>query len=130
MKNLRVLFVCENNFTQYTAHSKQDKQGQRNNKCRKIIRNRKIGKNKGKKSRRCHRYYEGYNKSDKNRWGPGLIELETYRWREHCGPNYDNDIGYRTEEEFEMWKDNDPLGILEKRLIIVGKWVEFREKKK
>ena len=46
--------------------------------------------------------------------GPGLIELETYRWREHCGPNYDNDIGYRTEEEFEMWKDNDPLGILEK----------------
>ena len=50
--------------------------------------------------------------------GPGFIELETYRWREHCGPNYDNDIGYRTEDEFEMWKNNDPLGILEKRLII------------
>ena len=30
--------------------------------------------------------------------GPQFVELETYRWREHCGPNYDNDLGYRTEE--------------------------------
>ena len=25
--------------------------------------------------------------------GPGLIVAETYRWLEHCGPNYDNDLG-------------------------------------
>ena len=46
------------------------------------------------------------------------------------GPNYDNDIGYRTEEEFEMWKDNDPLGILEKRLIInKGNGLNLEEEK-
>ena len=28
--------------------------------------------------------------------GPTFILADTYRWREHCGPNYDNDIGYRT----------------------------------
>ena len=41
--------------------------------------------------------------------GPIFLEMPTYRWREHCGPNYDNDIGYRTEEEFESWQLNDPL---------------------
>ena len=41
--------------------------------------------------------------------GPVFLEMPTYRWREHCGPNYDNDIGYRTEEEFESWQLNDPL---------------------
>ena len=39
--------------------------------------------------------------------GPMFIELPTYRWREHCGPGFDNDIGYRSEEEFEEWK-RDP----------------------
>lgn len=41
--------------------------------------------------------------------GPVFLELDTYRWREHCGPNYDNDIGYRTEAEFQKWKKRDPL---------------------
>lgn len=41
--------------------------------------------------------------------GPVFMELATYRWREHCGPNYDNDLGYRTEKEFLAWKKKDPL---------------------
>ena len=41
--------------------------------------------------------------------GPQFIEFNTYRWREHCGPNYDNDIGYRSEAEYLEWKDKDPL---------------------
>ena len=49
LKNLRVLFVCENNFIGIQLTQTRH-EGQRNNKCRKIIRNRKIGKNKGKKA--------------------------------------------------------------------------------
>jgi pyruvate dehydrogenase E1 component alpha subunit len=41
--------------------------------------------------------------------GPEFIELATYRWREHCGPNFDNDIGYRTEAEYEHWRAHDPV---------------------
>ena len=41
--------------------------------------------------------------------GPVFLEMPTYRWREHCGPNYDNDIGYRTPEEFQNWQAKDPL---------------------
>lgn len=40
---------------------------------------------------------------------PTFLLLDTYRWREHCGPNYDNHIGYRTEEEFQTWRAQDPL---------------------
>ncbi len=40
---------------------------------------------------------------------PTFLQLDTYRWREHCGPNYDNHIGYRTEEEFQTWRVQDPL---------------------
>ena len=41
--------------------------------------------------------------------GPQFIEFETYRHREHCGPNYDNTLGYREEKEFIAWKERDPL---------------------
>lgn len=41
--------------------------------------------------------------------GPWLLEFAVYRWREHCGPEYDNHIGYRTPEEFEQWKAREPI---------------------
>jgi len=48
--------------------------------------------------------------------GPVFLELSTYRWREHCGPNYDNDIGYRSKDEFEAWRAKDPIEILAGRV--------------
>jgi pyruvate/2-oxoglutarate/acetoin dehydrogenase E1 component/TPP-dependent pyruvate/acetoin dehydrogenase alpha subunit len=50
--------------------------------------------------------------------GPVFMELPTYRWLEHCGPGYDNDIGYRTEEEFQEWKQRDPLRVASKQSAI------------
>jgi len=41
--------------------------------------------------------------------GPVFLEFATYRWREHCGPNFDNNFGYRTPEEFESWKEKCPI---------------------
>lgn len=49
--------------------------------------------------------------------GPFFLELTTYRWLEHCGPNYDNDIGYRTEEEFQEWKRKDPILFFEEKIL-------------
>jgi pyruvate dehydrogenase E1 component alpha subunit len=49
--------------------------------------------------------------------GPTLIVADTYRWREHCGPHYDNDIGYRTPQEFESWRARCPVESLASRLI-------------
>lgn len=41
--------------------------------------------------------------------GPSLLELRTYRWREHVGPNYDYDLGYRTKAEVEEWMSRCPV---------------------
>lgn len=44
--------------------------------------------------------------------GASFVLADTYRWREHCGPNYDNSLGYRTVAEFETWKQRDPIEAL------------------
>lgn len=41
--------------------------------------------------------------------GPSLIECVTYRWREHCGPNEDLNLGYRSKDEFGDWQADDPV---------------------
>jgi pyruvate dehydrogenase E1 component alpha subunit len=57
--------------------------------------------------------------------GPQFLEFSTYRWREHCGPNYDNDIGYRTEAEFLDWKARDPVATFERKLLESGRLSQF-----
>lgn len=49
--------------------------------------------------------------------GPVFLEFATYRWREHCGPNLDNDIGYRAPEEFEAWLPRCPIATHRARLL-------------
>jgi len=49
--------------------------------------------------------------------GPSYLEFTTYRWREHCGPNYDNDIGYRSEAEFLRWRKKCPIVRQRNRLL-------------
>jgi TPP-dependent pyruvate/acetoin dehydrogenase alpha subunit len=47
--------------------------------------------------------------------GPQFIELRTYRWREHCGPNFDHELEYRPEHEIIAGEDDCPLaGYLQK----------------
>jgi pyruvate dehydrogenase E1 component alpha subunit len=52
--------------------------------------------------------------------GPSLIVAATYRWREHCGPNYDNDAGYRTVDEFHAWRARCRVESHAKRLAAQG----------
>lgn len=52
--------------------------------------------------------------------GPAFLEFTTYRWREHCGPAYDNSLGYRPPGEFETWKQRCPLELLKRRLLREG----------
>ena len=49
--------------------------------------------------------------------GPRLVEFSTYRWLEHCGPSYDNHIGYRSEAEFLEWRAKEPIARLENVML-------------
>jgi pyruvate dehydrogenase E1 component alpha subunit len=59
--------------------------------------------------------------------GPSFLLLDTYRWREHCGPAFDNHIGYRTELEYESWRRTDPLDRLRQALLAGGVDMTARE---
>lgn len=52
--------------------------------------------------------------------GPSFVQVDTYRYREHCGPNYDNDFGYRSVSEYEAWLALDPLDSLRRELTSAG----------
>ncbi|HIJ98807.1 TPA: thiamine pyrophosphate-dependent dehydrogenase E1 component subunit alpha [archaeon] len=117
LKKLPVLFVCENNF--YSVYTPLSERQPGN---RKIY---ELAKGHGIESYQADgndaiKVYEITKKAvDKIRSGKGPVFLEflTYRWREHCGPNYDNDLGYRSVEELEKWKRKDPLESLKNKLL-------------
>ncbi|MBX9584836.1 MAG: thiamine pyrophosphate-dependent dehydrogenase E1 component subunit alpha [Gemmataceae bacterium] len=44
--------------------------------------------------------------------GPRLFEVATYRWREHVGPGRDFKLGYRSEAECDPWVAADPVARL------------------
>lgn len=48
---------------------------------------------------------------------PAFLEIRTYRFCPHVGPESDDDIGYRTAEELEYWKARDPLEGLRRTLV-------------
>jgi pyruvate dehydrogenase E1 component alpha subunit len=58
--------------------------------------------------------------------GPTLIECRTYRWREHVGPNYDWDMGYRTRKEVEAWMEKCPVKSWRQYLLAAGHITEAR----
>lgn len=41
--------------------------------------------------------------------GPQFIELSTYRWREHCGPDFDDALNYRSALEIEKGLKDCPI---------------------
>ena len=52
--------------------------------------------------------------------GPQFLELETYRWLEHCGPNEDDHLGYRPTQELKKWKEKCPIKRTQKYLLDEG----------
>ncbi len=41
--------------------------------------------------------------------GPTLVVVDTYRFREHCGPSYDDDLGYRPPGELASFEARCPV---------------------
>jgi pyruvate dehydrogenase E1 component alpha subunit len=50
--------------------------------------------------------------------GASLLEINTYRKLEHCGPNDDDHLGYRPREELDRLKEIDLLQILQQSLAM------------
>jgi TPP-dependent pyruvate/acetoin dehydrogenase alpha subunit len=116
-KNLPVLFLCENNF--YSVYSPISVRQPKKRKIYKMVESMGIPGFKGNGNDVFSVYKSVLETISiiKKGGGPRFMEFNTYRWREHCGPNYDNNIGYRTEDEFLEWKKKDPILFAEKKLL-------------
>lgn len=116
LKGLPVLFVCENN--QYSVYSPLRVRQPAGRRISEMVSAMGVSSVAGNGNDVVEVYrMTGVAVAEIRRGqGPRFLEFETYRWREHCGPNYDNDIGYRSPEEFELWKARDPLGVTERWL--------------
>ena len=48
---------------------------------------------------------------------PYVLQFETFRRYEHCGPNIDDSLGYRTDSELDSYAKRDPLEVLKQKVI-------------
>ena len=117
LHNLKVLFVCENN--RYSVYSPIKN---RQSKERQIT---KISKAIGIESKKFSNHdileLENFFKITidriRSRSKPFLVEVDTYRYLEHCGPNNDDNLLYRNTLEINKWKSRDQIKKLENFLI-------------
>jgi pyruvate dehydrogenase E1 component alpha subunit len=120
LRRLPVLFLCENNL--YSVYSPLSVRQPADRPLERVAKG--IGlmtaSGDGNDVRACHGLVDGAVKRLRSGAGPQFVELSTYRWREHCGPLYDNDIGYRTVDEFEAWRLRDPIVGFRKVLLQEG----------
>ena len=117
LKELPIIFICENNL--YSVYSPLSVRQPKNRNIRDLANS--IGANTHYadgndviNSYKCLNSIISQIRSKDVR--PWFIEFETYRWREHCGYQFDNDLGYRTVEEYEQWKKRDPIKLFENNL--------------
>ena len=113
VRKLPVLFICENNL--YSVYSPLSVRQPKDRSIAKMVEAMgvEVGTGNGGDVLASQQLmYQAVNKVRAGN-GPCFLEYSTYRWREHCGHGFDNDIGYRTQEEFLEWQAKDPLLLLE-----------------
>jgi pyruvate dehydrogenase E1 component alpha subunit len=117
LKKLPIIFICENNF--YSVYSPLSvRQSEKRNRV-------EIAKANG-----LYSFKEYGNDIEKvilamkkavsilkEKKEAVFIEFDTYRYKEHCGPNVDNDLNYRPLQEYNEWLSNCPINIYQKKII-------------
>lgn len=116
VRKLPVLFICENNL--YSVYSPLSVRQPRGRSIAKMVEamGLEVAAGDGHNIASCHVIMKNAVDRVRANGAPFFLEFTTYRWREHCGHSFDNDIGYRTQEEFLEWQAKDPLNNLEQQL--------------
>lgn len=121
LKNLPVLFVCENNL--YSVYSPLDVRQPKERSIPLLAEAHGIFALQGNGNCLNEVSILAKKATDHIRagLGPCLLELSTYRFREHCGPDLDP---YQPETEVEYWKARDPALALQGNRQEIEKEIE------
>ncbi len=133
LKKLPVVFLCENNFYSVYSHLRvRQPEGRRISEMVNAI-GIPSSSGDGNLAEETFSMVETAVAKARAGQGPQFLEFSAYRWREHCGANFDNNIGYRTEEEYLSWRAREPIGQFEARLkktgVIDDQWLAQTDKK-
>ncbi len=112
LKNLPIIFICENNS--YAIHSHQLTRQPTDNIVERAI-SCGVASSKIENNDIFQIYKSVRDAAEKIRGrnsGPVLFECMTYRWREHVGPNEDYGLGYRSSQEAKKWIEMDQLALM------------------
>lgn len=118
VRNLPILFVCENNL--YSVYSGLEDRRPKNLSLHTLV------AGMGVESYRCRasdiaESYDTFHDiffkmRSPEKCAPVFIEIDTYRFLEHCGPSNDDDLGYRSKAEVAAFHSVDPLNCLTKTI--------------
>lgn len=117
LKSLPILFVCENNFYSVYSPMKVRQPAGRSISGIASAHGWKVFQGDGNDVTSVLELATEACAYVRSGAGPAFLELDTYRWREHCGPNYDDDLGYRPGGEFDRWRELCPISRLQSRLF-------------
>jgi TPP-dependent pyruvate/acetoin dehydrogenase alpha subunit len=118
LHNLAILFVCENN--DYSVYSNLRNRQYKNRNILKIADSIGI---KGLHITMKANVLEVYNtinsiiKKIKKKKRPFLVLIDNFRHLEHCGPNNDDNLNYRSKKYLRFGLNNCPIKIYKKFLI-------------
>jgi len=120
VRRLPVLYLCENNF--YSVYSPLRVRQPEGRRIHEMVAGLgvSVAHGDGNDPELVYRMASDALVAIRAGGGPVFLEFTTYRYREHCGPNFDNDLGYRTEAEFLRWRAADPVETYEARLLDSG----------
>ena len=116
VKRLPVLFICENNL--YSVYSPFRVRQPESRSIARMVEafGLKSIQSDGNDAELVYQTLTDAFSEIRSAGGPVFVEFSTYRWREHCGPSFDDDLGYRSDEEVAYWKQRDPIKLLNEKL--------------
>jgi pyruvate dehydrogenase E1 component alpha subunit len=116
LKKLPVIFLCENNFFAVYTHI-SERQAVNNIYKRAAAYGMPGVRVDGNDVSAVYEVVRDAATRARKGGGPSLIEAQTYRWREHCGPDWDDQLSYRDPKEVKAWMARDPIKRFEKELL-------------
>ncbi len=116
VKKLPIIFVCENNY--YSVYSPLEVRQPISRKIHKMVAGLGLNSFSGDGNfidQVFNISKKAINNANKG-LGPQFLEFKTYRWLEHCGPNWDDHLNYRPKKIKDQWLKKDPLNLIIKKI--------------
>jgi pyruvate dehydrogenase E1 component alpha subunit len=120
LKELPVIFVCENNRFSVYSSLEVRQAGDRDLLAMARAHGIEAAKGDGNEVEEVTRLSQAAVERARTGNGPMLLEFDTYRYREHCGPAFDDHLNYRDSDEVSEWTSRDPVSMCEAQLRKAG----------